>query len=51
LVESVAGQLLLKMMVETRTLPASVVNRKTDERVAQIEASTGRNPGARRCAS
>ena len=45
LVESVAGQLLLKMMVETRALPASVVNRKTEERVAQIEASTGRKPG------
>jgi recombination associated protein RdgC len=45
LVESVAGQLLLKMMVETRALPASVVKRKTEERVAQIEASTGRKPG------
>lgn len=45
LVEAVAGQLLLKMMVETRALPASVVNRKTEERVAQIEASTGRKPG------
>jgi recombination associated protein RdgC len=45
LVESVAGQLVLKMMVETRALPASVVNRKAEERVAQIEASTGRKPG------
>jgi recombination associated protein RdgC len=45
LVEAVAGQLLLKMMVETRALPASVVNRKTEERVAQIETSTGRKPG------
>ena len=45
LVETVAGQLLLKMMVETRALPASVVNRKTEERVAQIEAGTGRKPG------
>ena len=32
-------------MVETRALPASVVNRKTQERVAQIEASSGRKPG------
>jgi recombination associated protein RdgC len=39
LVESVAGQLVLKMMVETRALPASVVNRKAEERVAQIEAT------------
>jgi len=45
LLESVGGQWLLKMMVETRALPASVVNRKTEERVAQIEASTGRKPG------
>ena len=45
LVESVAGQLVLKMMIETRVLPASVVNRKADERVAQIESTTGRKPG------
>ena len=45
LLESVSGQWLLKMMVETRALPGSVVNRKTEERVAQIEASTGRKPG------
>ena len=45
LVESVGGQWVLKMMVETRALPASVVNRKAEERVAQIEASTGRKPG------
>lgn len=45
LVESVGGQLILQLMIETRTLPASVVNRKTRERVARIEASTGRKPG------
>jgi recombination associated protein RdgC len=45
LLESVAGQWILKLMVETRALPASVVNRKTQERVAQIEAGTGRKPG------
>lgn len=45
LVESVGGQLVLKLMIETRALPASVVNRKTWERVARIEASTGRKPG------
>jgi recombination associated protein RdgC len=45
LLESVAGQWILKLMVETRALPASVVKRKTQERVAQIEASTGRKPG------
>jgi recombination associated protein RdgC len=45
LVESVGGQLILQLMIETRTLPASVVNRKTRERLARIEASTGRKPG------
>ena len=45
LLEAVAGQWILKLMVETRALPASVVKRKTQERVAQIEASTGRKPG------
>ena len=45
LLESVAGQWILKLMVETRALPASVVKRKTQERVAQIEAATGRKPG------
>lgn len=45
LLESVAGQWILKLMTETRALPASVVNRKAQERVDQIEASTGRKPG------
>jgi recombination associated protein RdgC len=45
LVESVGRQLILQLMIETRALPASVVNRKTRERVARIEASTGRKPG------
>ena len=45
LLEAVAGQWILKLMVESRALPASVVKRKTQERVAQIEASTGRKPG------
>ena len=45
LLEVVAGQWIAKLMVETRALPASVVNRKAQERIAQIEASTGRKPG------
>ena len=45
LLEAVAGQWIIQLMVETRALPASVVNRKAQERVAQIEASTGRKPG------
>lgn len=45
LVEVVDGQWLLQQMVETRSVPASVVKRKVEERVQQIEASTGRKPG------
>ncbi|MHB8948878.1 MAG: recombination-associated protein RdgC [Rhodoferax sp.] len=45
LLEAVASQLILKLMVESRALPGSVVARKVKERVAQIEASTGRKPG------
>lgn len=45
LLESVGGQWLLEYMVESKTLPASVVRRKLDERCAQIEQQTGRQPG------
>ncbi len=45
LVETVAGQFILKLMIEARVLPGSVIARKAKDRVAQIEASTGRKPG------
>ncbi|MDB5730927.1 MAG: recombination-associated protein RdgC [Variovorax sp.] len=45
LVESIGGQWLAEYMVESKTLPASVVRRKVEERAAQIEATTGRKPG------
>ena len=45
LVETVAGQFILKLMIEARVLPGSVISRKAKDRVAQIEASTGRKPG------
>jgi recombination associated protein RdgC len=45
LVESVGGQWILEFMIESKTLPGSVVRRKVDERCAQIEAATGRKPG------
>ncbi len=45
LVEAVSGQLIFKLMIETRALPASVINRKAEERLAHIEATTGRKPG------
>ncbi|MBK7000732.1 MAG: recombination-associated protein RdgC [Rhodoferax sp.] len=47
LVEVVAGQWLLKLMMEVKVVPASVIKRKVQERMDQIEASTGRKPGKR----
>lgn len=45
LLESVASQWVFKLIVETRSLPSSVVRREVEARAAQIEASTGRKPG------
>ena len=45
LVESIGGQLIMKLMIETRTVPGSAITLKTKERVAHIEATTGRKPG------
>ncbi len=45
LVESIGGQLILKLMIEAKVLPGSVVARKAQDRLAHIEASTGRKPG------
>jgi len=45
LLESVGGQWLLKLMTESKAVPAAVVKRKLEERMAQIEATTGRKPG------
>ena len=45
LVESVAGQWILKLQIETKAVPGAVVRRKADERIQEIEASTGRKPG------
>lgn len=45
LVEVIGGHLHLKLMIETRVLPASVVKERVDEIAAEIEAQTGRKPG------
>jgi recombination associated protein RdgC len=45
LVENVGGQLVLKLMIEVKVVPGAVITRKTKERVAHIEATTGRKPG------
>jgi len=44
-VEVVAGQWILKWMMEVKSVPGSVVKRKVQEQVARIEADTGRKPG------
>lgn len=45
LVECVHGQWVMRFMVETRQVPGSVVQRRVDEMVANIETTTGRKPG------
>ena len=44
-VESVGGQLILKLMFESKAVPASVIKRKLEERLVELEATTGRKPG------
>ena len=45
--ESIAGQWLLRFMVETKVLPGSVLARRVEEKIARIEQETGRKPGKR----
>ncbi|MEO8278592.1 MAG: recombination-associated protein RdgC [Ideonella sp.] len=47
LVEAVAGQWLMKLQIEKKLLPASVVKSRVEERASQIEQTTGRKPGKR----
>lgn len=42
LVESVGGQLIMRLTMETKVLPASVVKRRADEKIEKIEETTGR---------
>lgn len=44
LVESVGGQLMLRLTTESKVLPTSVVKRRADERIEKIEEATGRKP-------
>lgn len=45
LVESVAGQRILKLVIETKSVPGAVVREKAQEAADHIEATTGRKPG------
>jgi len=45
LVETIGGHWMLKLQIENKVLPASVVKRRSDEVAAHIEATEGRKPG------
>ena len=45
LAESVGGQWILRLMSESKMLPASVLNRKVQEKADAIEKEFGRKPG------
>jgi recombination associated protein RdgC len=45
LVESVGGQWLVKLKIESKAVPGQVVRQHLDERITEIEAATGRKPG------
>jgi recombination associated protein RdgC len=44
LLESIGGQLILKLCTETRPVPGGVVKDQLDARLEKIEAETGRRP-------
>ncbi|TDF23841.1 recombination-associated protein RdgC [Delftia tsuruhatensis] len=45
LVENIGGQWVMRFMTEAKMLPASVLNRRVNEKAAHIEATEGRKPG------
>ena len=45
LVESVGGQRIMKLLIETKTVPASAINKRAKAAADHIEATQGRKPG------
>lgn len=45
LVESIAGQRILKLQIERKAVPTDAIQRKLDERIAKMEQEEGRKPG------
>lgn len=45
MVESIGGQWVAKLKIETRAVPGHTLNRRVDEIAAEIEQTTGRKPG------
>lgn len=46
-VESVDGQYIARLMIETKSVPPAAVKQAVKEQLAEIEAQTGRKPGKR----
>lgn len=47
MVETVGGQLIVKLKSEAKGVPAAVVKERLEERAVQIEKETGRKPGSK----
>ncbi|EZP51451.1 recombination-associated protein RdgC [Delftia sp. RIT313] len=45
LAENIGGQWIFRFMTEAKMMPASVLNRRVNEKAAHIEATEGRKPG------
>ncbi|MEJ2800587.1 recombination-associated protein RdgC [Comamonadaceae bacterium PP-2] len=45
MVEAIGGQWILKLMIESKAVPASVIDHKVKEKAVAIEEATGRKPG------
>jgi len=45
LTESVGGQIIAKLQIETKAVPSAVVKRKAELQAQEIESKTGRKPG------
>jgi len=51
LLEAVAGQRIMKLRIETKSVPASVVRKRAEAEAERIEATTGRKPGKKEMAA
>lgn len=49
LAERIAGQIIMAVMIETRAVPASAIDKWMETAVEAIERSTGRKPGKKEC--
>ena len=45
LIESIGGEWVLKVRIDTRKVPADTLKKRVDELAAQVEDNTGRKPG------